>query len=132
MDTHCFREQHPYCDVPTVYRRRDDTIEEKPADAHTDAFYTYTRPKDREGTFKPRRQTNQAPDLSFLTSDTEAQSSDIKVQLSDLLKVVQAEEDNIEDEFALTDYERAQVELGLDLADDTDDPTANFAAMVGL
>ena len=38
----------------------------------------------------------------------------------------------IPDEFVLSDTARAQVEQGLDLHDDTDDPTANFAAMVGL
>ena len=39
---------------------------------------------------------------------------------------------NMHDEFVLSDTARAQVEQGLDLHDDTDDPTANFAAMVGL
>ncbi|EGD83192.1 hypothetical protein PTSG_12085 [Salpingoeca rosetta] len=91
-------------------------------------------PKDREGIFKPRRQTNAPPDLSFLTSDNEPQQQEIRVVLSDLLKCVQADEEAEEevDDFALTDTARAQVERGLDLADDTDDPTANFAAMVGL
>eukprot|EP00730_Choanoeca_flexa_P016313 TRINITY_DN7675_c0_g1_i1.p2 TRINITY_DN7675_c0_g1~~TRINITY_DN7675_c0_g1_i1.p2 ORF type:complete len:482 (+),score=173.85 TRINITY_DN7675_c0_g1_i1:3565-5010(+) len=103
----------------------------------------FKKPSDREGKFKPRRQSNAPPDMSFLTSDGNGNNEKqedgqpsfrISVTLSDLMAKVKADE---AEEYETADVTIEQVAANgfnsaLDLEDGDDDPRANFAAMAGL
>lgn len=100
------------------------------------------KPSDRKDRVKPRRQTDQVADLTFLTSapgDSEGgagKAAKVSVTLSDLMAKVntEAEEEDVEpiDFSSITTGSLSQMTKDEELSSEDEDPRNAFASLAGL